>query len=129
MRLAIPHLTHAQLGVAEDWLVRLESLATPTKWQVASLNAQFHLSLYQVCSRPQLLSLIEQLHEKAGMYLGFQHLELAYGPTSQQQHRELLQLLKQQQQAAALLLLRQHIEVAGQQLASQLEQLATTTPA
>lgn len=129
LRLAIPHLTHAQLGQAEDWLVQLESLATPTKWQVASLNAQFHLSLYQVCGRPQLLSLIEQLHEKAGMYLGFQHLELAYGPTSQQQHRELLQLLKQQQQAAALLLLRQHIEVAGQQLASQLEQLATTTPA
>ncbi|HAT43227.1 MAG TPA: GntR family transcriptional regulator [Rheinheimera sp.] len=128
LRLALPHLTFAQLGTAEDWLTQLEALEQPSTWQVAKLNSEFHLSLYRACDRPQLLQLIEHLHEKAGMYLGFQHLQLAYGPTSQQQHRELLHLLKQQNHAAALLLLRQHIEEAGSQLAGHLHQLATTMP-
>lgn len=129
LRLALPHLTFAQLGAAQDLLWQLETLEQPLPWQVAKLNSEFHLSLYRGCDRPQLLQLIEQLHEKAGMYLGFQHLQLAYGPTSQLQHRELLRLLQQQHHAAALLLLRQHIEMAGQQLASHLHLLATTTPA
>lgn len=128
LRLALTNLTFAQLGAAQDLLWRLETLEQPSPWQVAKLNSEFHLILYRGCERPQLLQLIEQLHEKAGMYLGFQHLQLAYGPTSQQQHRELLQLLQQQNHAAALLLLRQHIETAGQQLAGHLQLLASTPP-
>ncbi len=131
LRLALPQLTHAVLGAAKDQLQRLQQAEDVSSWQLGQLNWQFHLTLYQPCQRPQLLQLLHQLHEKAAMYLGFQHQQLAYAATSDLQHEQLLELLHARQHDEALRLLREHILVAGQQLAhhfSQLEAAATTEP-
>lgn len=120
LQLALPTLSFAHLGQARDILVQIAQSPELSPWQLGQLNWQFHYALYQSCQRPFLLQLLEQLQQKAAMYLGYQHAQLAYGDVSQQQHVELLHLLETQQWDAALQLLRQHIEVAGQQLAHHL---------
>ncbi len=129
LRLAQPQLCHAVIGAARDQLLLLQQAEHLTPWQLGQLNWQFHRTLYQPCQRPQLLQLLDHLHAKAAMYLGFQHQHLAYASTSDQQHQQLLELLQAGHHDEALRLLRVHILDAGQQLAQHFAQLEAATTA
>jgi len=121
LRQAAPHLTHQQLGVAEDLLqqaAQLRELADPL--QLGALNWQFHYSLYQSCQLPVLLQLLAQLHDKVSMYLGVQEVSLGYAQRSLVEHQQLLALLRQHDVEAAVTLLTQHISEANLQLQQRL---------
>lgn len=121
LRQAVPHLTHQQLGVAEDLLqqaAQLQERADPL--QLGALNWQFHYSLYQSCQLPVLLQLLAQLHDKVSMYLGVQEVSLGYAQRSLAEHQQLLALLRQRDVEAAVTLLTQHISEANLQLQQRL---------
>lgn len=86
------------------------------------LNWRFHDSLYRPADRPVLHSTVERLNRQAVRYLGFQYGPLAYRQTSEDQHDMLLQFIESKNKNAALVLLRQHIEDAGNLLASYLKE-------
>ncbi|MCW4628436.1 MULTISPECIES: hypothetical protein [Marinomonas] len=69
-----------------------------------------------------LHSTVERLNRQAVRYLGFQYGPLAYRQTSEDQHDMLLQFIESKNKNAALVLLRQHIEDAGNLLASYLKE-------
>lgn len=121
LQLAAEQMTHAQLGAAEDILTRAAAAATTDPLAAGELNWQFHRMLYQSCQQPQLLQLLEQLHEKAAMYLAVQEQQFGYAAQSQQEHRQLLQLLRDGQAEQAVACLRQHIALAGASLQQQLQ--------
>jgi DNA-binding GntR family transcriptional regulator len=121
LRQALPQLNQAILGAAADCLVAAES-AVDDPLRHGELNWQFHLLLYQPCGMPTLLQLLQQLHLKVAMYLGFQQVKLGYADKSAAEHRELLQLLREGRHEAALDLLQQHISDAANALQLHLQQ-------
>ncbi len=120
LRQALPQLNQAILGAAEDCLNAADAAAHDPLLQ-GELNWQFHQLLYQPCGMPTLLQLLQQLHLKVAMYLGFQQAELGYADKSAAEHRALLQHLRQGRHAAALELLQQHISEAAIELQQHLQ--------
>ncbi len=121
LRQALPNLNFAILGAAEDCLNAADSLdADPLRH--GELNWQFHQLLYQPCGMPTLLQLLQQLHLKVEMYLGFQQVSLGYAAKSAAEHRFMLQHLRAGQHEAAITLLQQHIDAAAQALQQHLQQ-------
>jgi len=112
LRLAIPQLNFAILGAAEDCLhAAAQAGADPLRH--GELNWQFHQLLYQPCAMPTLLQLLQQLHLKVEMYLGFQQVSLGYAAQSAAEHQQLLQLLRDNQPDLAVALLQRHIADAA----------------
>ncbi len=112
LRLAIPQLNFAILGAAEDCL-RAAAQAGTDPLRHGELNWQFHQLLYQPCAMPTLLQLLQQLHLKVEMYLGFQQVSLGYAEQSAAEHQQLLQLLRDNQPEQAVALLQRHIADAA----------------
>jgi len=112
LRLAIPQLNFAILGAAEDCL-RAAAQAGADPLRHGELNWQFHQLLYQPCAMPTLLQLLQQLHLKVEMYLGFQQVSLGYAEQSAAEHQQLLQLLRDNEPEQAIALLQQHIAEAA----------------
>ncbi len=112
LRLAIPQLNFAILGAAEDCL-RAAEQAGNDPLRHGELNWQFHQLLYQPCAMPTLLQLLQQLHLKVEMYLGFQQVSLGYAAQSAAEHHQLLQLLKHNRSDEAVVLLQRHIAEAA----------------
>lgn len=121
LRQALPQLSQAILGAAEDCLNAADT-AADDPLRHGELNWQFHLLLYQPCGMPTLLQLLQQLHLKVAMYLGFQQVQLGYADKSAAEHRELLQHLRVGRHQAALDLLQQHIGNAASELQQHLQQ-------
>lgn len=121
LRHAMPQLNHAILGAAEDCLNAADKLEDDPL-QHGELNWQFHQLLYQPCGMPTLLQLLQQLHLKVEMYLGFQQVSLGYAARSSAEHRQLLQYLREGQQVAAIELLQNHIADAARALQLHLQQ-------
>lgn len=115
LRQALPQLNQAILGAAEDCLNAADAAAHDPLLH-GELNWQFHQLLYQPCAMPMLLQLLQQLHLKVAMYLGFQQVELGYGKKSAAEHRALLKHLREGRHQAALDLLQQHISAAANAL-------------
>lgn len=121
LQLTAARLSHAQLGAAEDILRQAAAATAADPLAAGELNWQFHRMLYQSCQQPQLLQLLEQLHEKAAMYLAVQEQQFGYAAQSQQEHWQLLQLLRDGQTEQAVACLRQHIALAAASLQQQLQ--------
>ena len=115
LELAIPHLNHAILGRAKDYLEELE-YKDLTLLERGELNWMFHKTLYEAASRPTLFKVVEQLHSQVDRYIGFQCIPLDYDRKSQSDHYEMLRLLQAQEYSSALECLRNHIEDAGELL-------------
>lgn len=122
LRQAIPQLTFAILGAAEDCLEQAATL-TNDPLRHGELNWQFHQLLYQPCNMPVLLQLLQQLHLKVEMYLGFQQVSLGYAAQSAAEHRQLLALLRDGRHEQAIGFLQQHIADAASQLQQHLLQV------
>lgn len=121
LRQALPNLNFAILGAAEDCLNEADLLdADPLRH--GELNWQFHLQLYQPCGMPTLLQLLQQLHLKVEMYLGFQQVNLGYAAKSGAEHRLMLHYLREGRHEAAIELLHQHIAEAASALQQHLLQ-------
>lgn len=117
LRLAVPHLTNAQLDEATD--IHKKIVSSDPRSQ-AALNRTFHLKLYAPCSRPRLLAHIAGLHDIAERYLQFTLGRLAYVETSAEEHAAILDACYRRDNAAAVGLLSSHITKAGQVLSEYL---------
>lgn len=113
--LAAPALNFQTLGAARDCLLQAEQ-ANLSALARGDLNWQFHQILYQAAAKPMLLQILNQLHQRVAMYLGFQELTLNYQQRSSDEHWQLLTLLEQGEVPAAVTLLHQHIAEAGELL-------------
>ena len=123
LRLAVPHITPAQLAEAAVLLDQIDAATEVAAW--AELNWRFHLLLYAPAQRPRLLELIKQLHDNVGRYLRSavameQSLE-AHSRPSQKQHRALLAACKKQDVELAATILQDHLAATGPKLAAQLK--------
>mgnify|MGYP000356715944 CR=1 FL=1 len=115
LELALPHLTHAILGQAKDYLEKLDEKDLGLL-ERGELNWLFHKTLYQAANRPTLFKMVEQLHTQVDRYIGFQCIPLEYDKQSQLDHYQLLAYLQAKQNQCALECLRSHIEEAGKVL-------------
>ncbi|MCO4787327.1 GntR family transcriptional regulator [Marinomonas atlantica] len=117
---SFPNITYESLGKARDINLRLNACDL-SMLERGRLNWELHATLYEVANRPTLFNMVAILNEQVRRYMGFQYGPLQYRNTSQNEHEELLDLLAQGQSDQAIKLLRQHIEVAGQQLVEYLK--------
>ena len=115
LELSIPHLNHAILGQAKDYLEQLEH-KNLTLLERGELNWLFHKTLYEAANRPTLFKVVEQLHSQVDRYIGFQCVPLEYDKQSQSDHYEILMLLQDKKYPQALACLQSHIEKAGELL-------------
>ncbi|TQV82303.1 GntR family transcriptional regulator [Denitrobaculum tricleocarpae] len=113
LRLALPELTNAQIGRAEDLQEKMESAPVA---DFGRLNAAFHTTLYQPCARPRLLAHIENLSNAADRYLRMTVSTLDYAKVSHGEHRALLDACWRRDEMAAIESLTRHIEDAGRKL-------------
>tara|TARA_R110002167_G_scaffold27444_1_gene93266 strand:+ start:2642 stop:3286 length:645 start_codon:yes stop_codon:yes gene_type:complete len=109
---ALPNLTKAILGKAEDLLLELDTDGLSVS-QHGELNWQFHACLYQAANRPTLFDTIEGLHQKCARYIGFHNGQLNYVGTSQAEHYQLLEAIKAGDSIMAQAILKRHIAVAS----------------
>ncbi|WP_282608749.1 GntR family transcriptional regulator [Pelagibius sp. Alg239-R121] len=120
LRLALPELTNAQIGRAEDLQAEME---TAPVGEFGKLNAAFHQTLYQPCARPRLLAHVENLSNAADRYLRVAIGTLDYAEKSHREHRTLLEACRRRDEADAVGCLMQHIEEGGQTLYRRLTEL------
>jgi len=127
LKRALPALSFHQLGRAEDLLRQIEQQHHLSAADRGAMNWQFHALLYQPGNSPQLMRLLETVHQQVERYLGFQELVLGYTDTSSAEHWLLLQHLRDGNQQLALDLLHQHIADASQMLVRHLAQTQAAT--
>jgi len=122
MQLAIPKLSESDI---EKAAVILETTDQTTDvGMVAKLNWEFHATLYATAERPRLLSIIKSLHVNCDRYVRVQMAQMDYHERSQKEHYQLLDACRQRDIKAAVRLLKRHIDTAGEQLVTYLQQKA-----
>ncbi len=120
LRLALPHVTDADVRRAEDTLDAIDQETDIERW--GQLNDEFHAGLYGLANRPRLLALIKSLRANVGRYLRIYISLLHHKPRSQKEHREILDAVKRRDTAAALAALERHLDVACRGLVAYLSQ-------
>lgn len=113
MRLAMPHLSNAQIDKAAA--IHAEAVEAEAS-ALGALNKAFHMTLYAPCGRPRLLAHISGLHDIAERYLRFTLTELDYVGRSAAEHEALLDACYRRDDKAAQALLSRHITEAGKAL-------------
>lgn len=121
IRLAVPHLSNAQIDHAADIQRRIAETGTK---DFGSLNKAFHMALYAPCARPRLLAHISSLHDVAERYLRFTLVELDYVSRSNGEHEAILQACYLRDADAAQLETSRHIVGAGRTLGDHLRKSA-----
>jgi DNA-binding GntR family transcriptional regulator len=91
---------------------------------LAKLNWEFHETLYTTAERPRLLALIKTLHINCDRYVRLQMAHMDYLQRSQKEHQQLLDACRQRDSKTAVRLLKKHIDTAGEQLVTYLQQKA-----
>ncbi|WP_414545787.1 GntR family transcriptional regulator [Nostoc sp. CCY0012] len=120
MQLAIPQLSESDM---EKAAVILEaSDQTTDAGHLAKLNWEFHATIYTPAARPRLLTMIKNLHVNCDRYVRVQMSQINYQQHSQKEHEQILNACRQQDTKAAVRLLKRHIDTAGEQLVTYLQQ-------
>ena len=119
LRLALPHMTAADLQAARDVLDRLDGVDDGENWTV--LDREFHLTLYRVCGRARLLELIGRLRTNTELYHSALNSVVAVYPECQSIHRAIVDACAAGESQEALLLLAEHLREGGERLAQAVE--------
>jgi len=113
LRLAIPHLSNAQI---EEAMSIQTMIAQADLEGFGTLNKRFHLTLYEPCERPRLLAHISSLHDIAERYMLATLSRLNYISTSSHEHHSLLDACFHRNEDDAQKILSKHIVSAGKVL-------------
>jgi len=113
IRLAIPHLSNAQIDAAARIHRQIGDSDGRTFGQ---MNKAFHMTLYAPSTRPRLLAHISALLDVAERYLQFALVRLDYVGTSAEEHQAILEACYSRDVNAAARLISDHILHAGQAL-------------
>jgi DNA-binding GntR family transcriptional regulator len=111
---AIPHLTVAQLGQAEEILNAIDREKNVARW--SELNWEFHAALYSPAFLPRLTETIRTLHANIGRYLILYLAGMDYQKASQREHRALLEACRHGNVEQANAILEGHLRLASGQL-------------
>jgi DNA-binding GntR family transcriptional regulator len=120
IQLAIPQLQASDLEKAAAILDAIDQ--TTDVVRVAKLNWEFHAALYLPANRPRLLATIKTLHVNIDRYVRVQMEEMKYQEKSQKEHYQLLEACRQEDAKTAVKVLTRHINTAGEELVTYLEQ-------
>ncbi len=120
IQLAIPQLTESDLEKATLILDATNQTTDAARW--ATLNWEFHATLYTPANRPRLLTMIKTLHVNIDRYVRLQMEKMNYLEKSQKEHYQLLDACRQRDAKAATKVLKRHIDTAGEELVAYLEQ-------
>jgi DNA-binding GntR family transcriptional regulator len=120
LELAIPNLKKSDLEKAAEILVATENATEVALW--GQLNWDFHTTLYAPSNRPRLLGMLKTLHTNIDRYVRLQMSEMNYLQQSQKEHDRILDACMRQDIPDAIELLKQHIDIAGEELANYLRQ-------
>lgn len=122
IQLAIPKLSTPDIEKAAVFLEASDQ--TTDAGTLAKLNWEFHAALYASAERPRLLTMIKNLHVNIDRYVRVQMVQMDYQERSQKEHYQLLDACRQQDAKTAIRLLKRHIDTAGEQLVTYLQQKA-----
>ncbi|NEQ19484.1 MAG: GntR family transcriptional regulator [Microcoleus sp. SIO2G3] len=120
IQLAIPKFTTSDLEKASEILAQTDQVTDAGL--LAKLNWEFHETLYGTAERPRLLTIIKTLHLNVDRYVRLQMSQMDYLERSQKEHYQLLEACQQHDSKAAVKLLKRHIDTAGEQLVTYLQQ-------
>ncbi len=110
---AIPNLQPANKVAAESALKLIDASTNPLDW--ATLNWEFHASLYKAANMPKLLETVAMLHNNVSRYLLLYLKQMDFQDTSQAEHWALLKACNAGKTQHALGILRQHLNDALEQ--------------
>lgn len=119
LRRAIPRLTIANLGQAEEILDAIEQEQNVARW--GDLNWEFHATLYAPAGLPRLMEWLETLHIHVARYLVIYLAGMDYQTASQEEHRKILSSCRYGDLEAATEHLTHHLQSASDHLVSFLE--------
>lgn len=119
LRRAIPRLTIANLGQAEEILDAIEQEQNVARW--GDLNWEFHATLYAPAGLPRLMEWVETLHIHVARYLVIYLAGMDYQTVSQEEHRKILSACRYGDLEAATEHLTHHLQSASDHLVSFLE--------
>lgn len=108
LRLAIPHLTDADLRRAISLVVDLDEAGDPAIQ--SRLNWNLHATLYSRAGRGLLLSTIRGLHTRVDRYMRVVLSDARHHRESQREHRALIKACRNRDVEAATTILREHVE-------------------
>jgi DNA-binding GntR family transcriptional regulator len=114
LRLAMPHLTDADLRRAEEILDAIDAEQDPSAW--SQLNTEFHAVLYAPSRRQRLLNLIRTLRTNVDRYLRLYISVMRRKQYSQREHRKILEAVRRRDVAAAVEALEEHLGIACRML-------------
>ncbi|MCL6263120.1 GntR family transcriptional regulator [Craterilacuibacter sp. RT1T] len=126
---AIPRQTSTDLAKAEALLAQFETALRDediAAWGI--LNARFHLELYRAAGQPQILAIIEQLHNRTDRYTRMQILLTGFSDRAHHEHNQLLELCRKKDSVSATAFLRQHILHAQEALETWYHAQSTRPP-
>jgi DNA-binding GntR family transcriptional regulator len=124
---AIPQMSNANIGLAEDLLVEADHDTDHGK--LAVLNWRFHRALYVSADQGFTLAVLESVHLKTERYMRLVLNLMQHQNQSQQEHRAILEACRARDVVQATALLQDHIRRAGTNLARFLrEHLQNTVP-
>ena len=112
---AIPQMSNASLGLAEDLLAEADRETDQGK--LAMLNWLFHRALYASAGQPYTLTLLESVHLKNERYMRLVLNLMQHQEQSQREHRAILEACRTRDAGRATKLLQDHIKRAGLSLA------------
>jgi DNA-binding GntR family transcriptional regulator len=114
LRLAMPHLTDADLRRAEEILDAIDAEQDPSAW--SQLNTEFHAVLYAPSRRQRLLNLIRTLRTNVDRYLRLYISVMQRKQYSQREHRKILEAVRRRDVAEAVEALEEHLGIACRML-------------
>jgi len=126
IRLAIPHISDADLLRAEKILDAIDLATDVARW--SEINRQFHAVLYTPADRPRLLALINTMRTNVERYQRIYISLMQHQTTSQREHREILEACKRRDIRAAVRNIERHLGNASQSLAAYLKHTRRNGP-
>jgi DNA-binding GntR family transcriptional regulator len=122
VRIAMPHLTNAEITQAARILDQAEETDALDRW--SDLNWEFHTTLYTPARRKRLLDLIRQVSYPTDRYIRVLIANANYRGRAEREHRAILSACDMRNADAAAALLDQHIRETGVLLAAFLNEQA-----
>jgi DNA-binding GntR family transcriptional regulator len=116
VRIAMPHITEADLARAAAILDQAEGTGALDRW--SDLNWEFHAALYGPAQRKRLLDLIRQVSYPTDRYIRVLIANANYRGRAEREHRAILAACLMRNADAAAALLDQHIRQTGVLLAT-----------
>lgn len=116
LELSVPNMIASDFRDLRKLLDRYAEKTELKEW--SKMNVQFHQMLYEPCSNPELLAMIEDLQQKSGQFLRLLVTEVSGLERPMREHEDILNACIADDTARAVSVLRDHIETTKKEVAA-----------